>query len=69
MNREIAGRLMWAWSPHGEVARFKTLSKAVASNFAKFCTSKNFPLYSMGITRFVFVRYFPLYAPDMKYLQ
>jgi hypothetical protein len=44
MNREIADRSMWAWSPRGEIEKFKTMKisfKAVASTFAKFS------LYSM----------------------
>jgi hypothetical protein len=43
MNREIAGRSMWVWSPRGEGAKFKTTkfsSKAVASNSVKFYPTK-----------------------------
>jgi hypothetical protein len=62
MNREIADLLMWVWSPYREGAKIKTTkisSKAIASNSAKFCTSKTFPLYGIRNLGAVFVPLFP----------
>jgi hypothetical protein len=50
---------MWVWPQRGEGAKFKTAkisSKTVASNSAKFCTSINFPLYSIIVPVAMYLR-------------